>query len=160
MTVAEAVKQSKSGAFFHKKQISYAQKQIREDEDLICAAYVTVNRMQLHGIESSSYLTRMQDSTKLNCILCVTTERIVFYNYAFGSAISYELALKENPRLDARMAKSGVGVGGLRIYNDDSSYYISGNRKLINYLKSGIMAAFMIYQDTHIPASEEALGNT
>lgn len=155
MTVAEAVKQSKSGSLFHRKQISYAQSQMRDDEDLICAANVTLNRMLLHGGERSTYLTRMHDSTKLNCILCVTTERIVFYNYAFGSAIEYELPLSENPKLDARMAKNGVGVGGLHVFDDNCSYYISGNRKLINYLKSGIIAAFMIYQDTNLPMAEE-----
>ena len=40
MTVAEAVKDSKSGGLFNRALIEYGQSQLREDEDLVCAAIV------------------------------------------------------------------------------------------------------------------------
>ena len=44
MTVAEAVKDSKSGGLFNRALIEYGQSQLREDEDLVCAAIVYVTR--------------------------------------------------------------------------------------------------------------------
>lgn len=157
MTVAEAVKQSKSRGLLNGKLIGYAQSQLRADEDLVCAAVVMVTRMQLRGEKKKlNYLNRMESTSRVKSMLCATTKRIVFFSYAFGSGLCYELPLAENPKLDTAESKTGVGVGGLRLLSRDASYYISGNRKLINFLKSGIMAAFMIYQDHFVKKPEEA----
>lgn len=156
MTVAEAVKQSKSHGLFHRKLIEHAQMQLTADEDLICAAIVMVTRMVSDpGRQKMNYLNRMERSSRIKAVFCVTTKRLLFYSYAFGGGIAYDLLLCENPKLDAGEAKSGVGIGGLRLYDREASYYITGNRKLINFLKSGIMAAFMIYQDHFNSGSQE-----
>ena len=147
MTVAEALKQSKSRGLFHGKLIAYAQSQLTPQEDLLCAAIVMLTKMQLGGEHKLKYLNRMESSSKIKMLLCVTTKRLVFFNYMFGSAITYELPLAQNPRLDATQSKKGVGVGGLKLLTPEATYYIAGNRKLTNYLKSGILAAFMVYQD-------------
>lgn len=160
MTVAEAVKQSKNRGLFHKRLIEHAQKQIAADEDLVCAAIVMVTRMVSDPAhEKMNYLNRMERSSKIKAVFCATTKRLLFYSYALGSGIAYELPLHENPTLDAAEAKNGVGVGGLRIYDRKACYYITGNRKLIHFLKSGIMAAFMIYQDHFIPKAQERTDN-
>lgn len=157
MTVAEAVKQSKSRGLFNGKLIAYAQSQLADDEDLICAAVVMVTRTHLMADKKKmNYLNRMENTSRVKALLCATTKRIAFFSYALGSGISYSLPLCENPKLDASESKSGIGVGGLRLVTREAIYFISANRKLINFLKSGIMAAFMIYQDRFVPKPEAA----
>ena len=57
MTVAEAVKDSKSGGLFNRALIEYGQSQLRGDEDLVCAAIVYVTRRAAdHDGAPSGYL--------------------------------------------------------------------------------------------------------
>ena len=76
MTVAEAVKDSKSGGLFNRALIEYGQSQLREDEDLVCAAivYVTRRAADRDGAQSG-YLARAGVSSKIKMLLCVTTRR-------------------------------------------------------------------------------------
>lgn len=148
MTVQEAVKQSKSGGLFSRRLIAYAQEQIRADEDLICAAIVPVNCTILQGGDRTDYLYRMGNSYKIKAILCVTTKRMTFYNSFFhDDAFIIDMPFCENPRLDVGTGMDRLGVGGMKIVNEKYSCFLSGNKKLMNHLKSGIMAAMMIYQD-------------
>ena len=79
-------------------------------------------------------------------LLCVTTRRLVFFNYMFDSVLEYELPMDASP-VDASGSKPGYGVGNLRLSCRGDVYFIEANRKLTNHLKSGIMAAMMIYRD-------------
>lgn len=82
MTVAEAVKDSKSAGLFNRALIEYGQSQLREDEDLVCAAIVYVTRRAAdHDGAPSGYLARAGVSSKIKMLLCVTTRRLVFFNY-------------------------------------------------------------------------------
>lgn len=148
MTVAEAVKDSKSGGLFNRALIEYGQSQLREDEDLVCAAivYVTRRAADRDGAQSG-YLARAGVSSKIKMLLCVTTRRLVFFNYMFDSALAYELPMDALPVLDASGSKTGYGVGNLRLSCRGDVYFIEANRELTNHLKSGIMAAMMIYRD-------------
>ena len=72
MTVAEAVKDSKSGGLFNRALIEYGQSQLREDEDLVCAAIVYVTRRAAdHDGATSGYLARAGVSSKIKMLLCV-----------------------------------------------------------------------------------------
>ena len=148
MTVAEAVKDSKSGGLFNRALIEYGQSQLREDEDLVCAAivYVTRRAADRDGAQSG-YLARAGVSSKIKMLLFVTTRRLVFFNYMFDSVLEYELPMDASPVLDASGSKPGYGVGNLRLSCRGDVYFIEANRKLTNHLKSGIMAAMMIYRD-------------
>lgn len=148
MTVAEAVKSSRSGGLFDRSLIAYGQSQLRDDEELVCAAVVYVTRQAAnHSSAKQSYLARAEASSKIRMLLCVTTRRLVFFNYMFGSALMYELPMAASPVLDSSRSKSGYGVGSLRLTCGGDSYFIAANRKLTNHLKSGIMAAMMVYGD-------------
>ena len=148
MTVAEAVKDSKSGGLFNRALIEYGQSQLREDEDLVCAAivYVTRRAADRDGAQSG-YLARAGVSSKIKMLLCVTTRRLVFFSYMFDSVLEYELPMDASPVLDASGSKPGYGVGNLRLSCRGDIYFIEATRKLTNHLKSGIMAAMMIYKD-------------
>ena len=98
MTVAEAVKDSKSGGLFNRALIEYGQSQLREDEDLVCAAivYVTRRAADRDGAQSG-YLARAGVSSKIKMLLCVTTRRLVFFSYMFDSVLEYELPMDASP---------------------------------------------------------------
>lgn len=49
--------------------------------------------------------------------------------------------------LDFPRSKNGYEVGSLRLTCGGDSYFIAANCKLTNHLKSGILAAMMIYRD-------------
>lgn len=148
MTVAEAVKISRSGGLFSRSLIAYGQSQLRESEDLVCAAVVYVTRQAaISPGAKPGYLARAEASSKIKMLLCVTTRRLVFFNHAFGSALTYELPMSASPVLDSSRSKNGYGVGSLRLTCGGDSYFIAANRKLTNHLKSGILAAMMIYRD-------------
>ena len=148
MTVAEAVKISRSSGLFNRSLIAYGQSRLRDNEDLVCAAIVYVTRQAaISGDTKPGYLARAESSSKIKMLLCVTTRRLVFFNHAFGSAITYELPMDASPVLDSSRSKNGYGVGSLRLTCGGDSYFIEANRKLTNHLKSGIMAAMMVYRD-------------
>lgn len=148
MTLNEALKQSKCRRFLRKSLIEYGQTQLSTDDELVCAAIVsTVRRETGVGSKRPSYLEKAGSSTKTKMLVCVTTERILLVSYLFGSRIVYELAFRDAPRLDASGTKGGIGLGSLTLRCGQEEYFFSGNRKLMNHLKSGIMAAFMIYGD-------------
>lgn len=145
MTVLEAIRQSKTGGLFKKALAAYAESQLTADEDLVCAAVVYVNYQRLGGGVKASYLERMQRSSKIKAVFCVTTKRLLFLNNTFGMDFCIEMRLSDNPRMD--IDSGGIGVGGIKIMDATCSCFIAGNKKLINRLKSGILAASMIYRD-------------
>lgn len=148
MTLTEALQQSKCRRFLRKGLIRYGEDQLTQSDDLVCAAIVpTIRRERKEKGGKMSYLEKAGSSSKTKMLLCVTTERILFISYLFGSGMVYELPFQNAPKLDAAKAKSGFGLGSLTILCDSVQYEITANRKLINHLKAGIMAAFMIYGD-------------
>ncbi|MPN13007.1 hypothetical protein SDC9_160327 [bioreactor metagenome] len=155
MTVLEAIKQSKTGGICKKTLADYAQSQLAADEDLICAAIVYVNYQRLGDGAKASYLERMQRSSKIKAIFCVTTKRLLFLNNTFGTDFRIEMRLADNPRMD--IDRGGLGVGGIKLIDASCNCFIAGNKKLINRLKSGILAASMIYRD-HFAQAEIAAG--
>jgi hypothetical protein len=50
----------------------------------------------------------------------------------------------------------GIGVGGIKLIGSSYDCFIAGNKKLINHLKSGILAASMIYRDHFAQTSTAA----
>lgn len=147
MTLNEALKQSKCRRFLRRSLIEYGQTQLTAEDELVCAAIVSTVRRETSGGKRMNYLEKAGSSTKTKMLVCVTTERIVLVSYLFGSGIVYELSFRDAPRLDASHAKGGIGIGSLTLRCGQEEYFFTGNRKLINHLKSGIMAAFMIYGD-------------
>ncbi|MEG1525190.1 MAG: hypothetical protein RRZ24_05850 [Clostridia bacterium] len=147
MTVKEAVKQSRSGGIFDNGLIRYAQTRISPEEDLVCAAIVTVNDTKVTSEEKNSYLLRMGNSYRIRAILCITTKRMVFYNNILGDDFYIDMPFSENPKMDTGGKMNGIGVSGIRLISREHNCFIVGNKKLMNHLKSGIMAAMMIYQD-------------
>lgn len=71
----------------------------------------------------------------------------MFFIHAFGSPLPYELPMPASSVLDFPRSKNGYEVGSLRLTCGGDSYFIAANCKLTNHLKSGILAAMMIYRD-------------
>lgn len=71
----------------------------------------------------------------------------MFFIHAFGSPLPYELPMSASPVLDSPRSKNGYRVGSMRLTCGGDSYFIAANRKLTNHLKSGILAAMIIYRD-------------
>lgn len=137
MTVKEAVKQSGTGNVLFAPFISSTQKLINENEEVLTA--ITANVVFLNNNEALK-IDAFKIKNKLNGLVVITSERIMFCNRAFGIGEEKSILLNNIQSIDD---KTNLISAKLRIKGITETFVIDISSKTLKEFKNTLNSAMI-----------------